>query len=108
MNPIPRLFQSSIDPTQVALTWSSIGKTVAGVITFLGVLGLIDPVIAGAAWGNFVASVITAIPAGFAVWHTGMVVWGIIRKIAVRIFAKAPVTPSANADTIAVVPPPSA
>lgn len=104
MNPIPKMFQSSIDPTQVALTWASIGKAVAGVITFLGVLGIVDPAIAGQAWGNFVSSVITAIPAGYAVWHTGNVVWGIIRKIAVRLFAKAPITPSAAADNIAVVP----
>lgn len=82
---IPSIFQSSIDPTQVSLTVSSIGKAGASLIVFLGVLGIVDPAIATQAWGGFVASIITAIPAGFAVYHTGQAVWGIVRKIAVRI-----------------------
>lgn len=92
---IPKFAQSSIDPEQVSLTISSVGKAVAGLITVLGMIGLVDPVIATQTWGNFVASVITAVPAGYAVWHTGYAVWGIIRKIAVRItgfFQKNPVT----------------
>lgn len=104
-NPIPNWAQSSIDPTQVSLTITSLGKAGAGIIVFLGMLGVVDPAIAGQAWGGFVGEVITAIPVGFAVWHSGNVVWGIIRKAAVRLFAKAPVTSSAAADNIAVVPP---
>lgn len=103
MNPIPKWAQSSIDPTTVSLTVQSIGKAVAGFIVFLGVIGWVDPTIAGQAWGELIADVITAIPAGFAVFHAGYVVWGIIRKIAVRIFAKAPVTASAAADNVAIV-----
>lgn len=82
---IPKMFQSSVDPTQVSLTVTSVGNAVAGFITFLGMVGIVDPAIAGQAWGNFVASIITAIPAGYAVWHSGIAVWGIIRKIAVRV-----------------------
>ncbi len=107
MNPIPKWARSSIDPTTVSLTVASIGKAVASLIVFLGMVNIVDPAVAGAAWGQFVAAVITAIPAGFAVFHTGQVIWGIIRKISVALFAKAPVTSSATADTIAVVPPPA-
>lgn len=85
------MFQSSVDPNEVSLTVSSLGKAVAALITFLGVLGIVDPAIAGQAWGAFVSSVITAIPAAVAVWHTGFAVWGLIRKASVRVvevFAK--------------------
>ena len=94
---IPKIFQSSVDPDQVSLTVTSIGNAVAGFITFLGMVGVVDPAIAGQAWGGFVAAIITAIPAGYAVWHTGMAVWGIIRKIAVRVvglFNRAPINNS--------------
>lgn len=90
MNNIPKIFQSSVDPEQVSLTVTSIGKAGAALVVFLGMIGIVDPSIAGQAWGNFVASVITAIPAGFAVYHSGQVVWGIIRKIAVRVVALFP------------------
>lgn len=85
MNNIPRIFQSSVDPDQVSLTVQSVGKAGAALIIFMGMVGVVDPSIANLAWGNFVASVITAIPAGFAVYHSGQAVWGIIRKIAVGL-----------------------
>lgn len=84
-NLIPKIFRSSVDPSQVSLTVSSFGKAVAGLITVLGMLNVIDPMIATQAWGNFVAQVITAIPAGFAVWHAGQAVWGIMRKAGVNL-----------------------
>lgn len=89
-NPIPETFQSSVNPAEVSLTIVSIGKAVSGFIVFLGVIGIADPAIAGAAWGNFVQAIITAIPAGFAVYQTGYVFYGLIRKLAVRIFARGP------------------
>lgn len=97
MNNIPKIFQSSVDPTQVSLTITSIGKAGAAFIVFLGMVGVVDPTIAGQAWGEFVAAIVTAIPAGVAVWHTGMALWGIVRKIGMRImamFATTPVTPA--------------
>lgn len=87
-NNIPSFAQSSVDPNQVSLTIKSLGNAVAGFITFLGVISVVDPAIAGQAWGNFVQAIITAVPAGFAVWHTGQAVFGVIRKIAARIFAR--------------------
>lgn len=84
---IPAIFQSSVDPSEVSLTVTSIGKAGASLIVFLGMVGIVDPSMAGQAWGNLVADVITAIPAGFAVYHSSVAVWGIIRKIAVRVTA---------------------
>lgn len=87
---IPKIFQSSVDPDQVSLTITSVGKAGAALIVFMGMIGIVDPSIAGQAWGNFVASIITAIPAGFAVYQSSQAVWGIVRKVAVRITALFP------------------
>lgn len=84
---IPKWAQSSIDPTQVSLTITSIGKAGAYLIVFLGAVGVVDPTIAGQAWSGWVQSIITGIPAGFAIYHSSVAVWGIIRKAAVRILA---------------------
>jgi hypothetical protein len=89
-NPIPTWAQSSTDPTEVSLTLTSIGKAGAGIITFLAMLGIVDPLITGQAWSELVASILTAVPAGFAVWHAGYVIWGLIRKLSVRLFSQAP------------------
>lgn len=88
MYQIPSWARSSVDQNSVSLTIVSIGKAVTGVITFLGIIGMVDPLIAGEAWGNFVTAVITAIPAGFAVYHTGQAVWGLARKAMVAAFTK--------------------
>lgn len=82
---IPSIFRSSVNPEEVSLTVTSIGKAGASLIVFLGMIGFVDPVIAGQDWGAFVQAVITAIPAGYAVYQTGAAVYGIFRKIAVRI-----------------------
>lgn len=91
---IPRIFQSSVDPEEVSLTVSSLGKAGASIVVFMGVLGIVDPAIAGQTWGGFVQSIITAIPAGFAVYHSGQAVWGIVRKAAVRLTNLAAGTPT--------------
>lgn len=90
---IPTWAQSSLDESEVSLTITSFGKVGMGVITFLAMVGLVDPTIAGEAWGGFVASVITAVPAAYAVWHASQGLWGVTRKLSVRLvamFAKAP------------------
>lgn len=94
---IPNWAKSSVDENSVSLTVTSIGNAVAGFITFLGMVGVVDPAIAGQAWGNFVAAVVTAIPAGYAVWHTGQAVWGLIRKVAARMYTvPTPIPPQAQ------------
>lgn len=85
---IPSFAQSSVDPNSVSLTIQAIGRAVAGLIVFGGMIGIVDPAIAGQAWGQFVASIITAVPVAYSVWHAGNAVFGIIRKVAVRIFVK--------------------
>jgi hypothetical protein len=89
---IPSIFQSSVDPTQVSLTIISIGKAGATLIVFLGVIGFVDPAIAGQDWSSFVQAMVTAVPAVFAVFYSGEAVYGLIRKLAVRFFG--PPTPS--------------
>lgn len=90
---IPNWAKSSVNEDQVSLTITSVGKAVSGLIVFLGMVNAVDPLIAGEAWGSFVASVITAVPAGFAVWHTGQAMWGVIRKVSVRLTATPVPTP---------------
>jgi hypothetical protein len=90
---IPNWAKSSVDENSVSLTITSVGKAVSGLIVFLGMVNAVDPLIAGEAWGSFVASVITAVPAGFAVWHTGQAMWGIFRKAAVRLTTSPTPTP---------------
>ncbi len=85
---IPLWAQSSVDENSVSLTVQSVGKAISAAIVFASMVGVVDPTIANEAWGGFVASVITAVPAGFAVYHSAQAVWGIVRKIAVRIYAK--------------------
>ena len=86
---IPNWAQSSIDENSVSLTVQSVGKSIASLIVLAGVVGIVDPNVAGEAWSGFVASIITAVPAGFAVYHSGQAVWGVIRKISARIFTVA-------------------
>jgi hypothetical protein len=93
---IPSLLQSSVNPEEVSLTVTSIGKAVAGLIVFLGMIGVVDPAIAGQTWGNFVSEVVTAVPVAYGVWHSGQAVWGIIRKISVRISTLFTNTPTAQ------------
>ena len=82
---IPAWAQSSANPEEVSLTITSLGKMGAALIVFLGVIGVIDPLVATQAWGNFVAQLITAVPVVFGIWSAGQAVYGIVRKIAVRI-----------------------
>lgn len=81
---IPSWAQSSINPQAISLTVQSLAKSVSALIVFLGVIGLVDPAIASQAWGNFVAAVVTAIPAAVAVYHAGEVLYGLFRKTIVK------------------------
>lgn len=97
---IPEFAQSSVNPEEVSLTVQSLGKMAAGLVTFVAVLKGVDPILAQAAWGNFIAQITTAIPAGFVVWHAGNAVYGIGRKAAVRLFTKVPVKSSITVNTV--------
>lgn len=82
---IPSWAQSSVDQEQVSLTIVSVGKAGTGVIALLGMLGIIDPLLAKEAWGNFVAQYTTLIPALYAAYHSTVAIWGVIRKAGVRL-----------------------
>lgn len=81
---IPRWAQSSLNPQMISLTVQSLAKSVSALIVFLGVIGIVDPAIAQQAWGNFVAAIVTAIPAAVAVYNAGEVLFGVFRKLIVR------------------------
>lgn len=98
MNPIPNFAQSSIDPTQVSLTITSVGKAVVGVLTTFAILKGIDPAIVTAnvttvqeAATNIVAQYVAILPALYAAYHSSQAIWGVVRKLATRLFAKAPI-----------------
>lgn len=88
MNPIPLWAQSSVDPTQISTTIESVGKVLAGVVTFFAVLQGVDPVIAGQQWGGFVTLVATGAPAGYAAWYAGEAIFGAARKLFILFFKK--------------------
>lgn len=79
-NNIPKSLQSSVDSTKISLTVESLGKTIGGlVILFASVKG-IDPVIATAWWGALVAQAGIVVSSGYATYHAGVMLWGMIRK----------------------------
>lgn len=83
---IPSALQSSVDPTQLSTTITSIGKVLAGTVMFFAALKGIDPVIAGQQWGNFIQLVATGAPAAYATWYSAEMIFGLIRKAVVRMF----------------------
>lgn len=98
MQTIPSFAQSSIDPSQVSLTITSIGKAVTGALVTYAVIRGIDPMLITTnvqtvtdATQNIAAQYLAVFPALYAAYHSTLALWGIVRKLAVRLFAKAPV-----------------
>lgn len=83
MNTIKPAFQSSIDPTQLSLSVSSGTKTIIGIIGVLVAYKGLDVTSITSQLQAIVDMVVTAIPAGFAVWHAMLTVYGLIRKFTV-------------------------
>lgn len=81
---IPTWAQSSIDPTQVALSIKSAGKVLAGIIVLLSsVLGF-NAVGATQALSGGIDALVIAVPAVFTIYHTIQLVSGILRKAFVK------------------------
>ncbi len=95
-NQVPNWSASSADPSQVSLTITSLGKMLSGTIVFFAVLKGVDPVIAANSWQAFVANIATAVPAGYVVWHTGELVFGLTRKAFFKVFGKKVIPPTAD------------
>lgn len=96
---IPTFAQSSVDQTQVSLTITSLSKAAIGIITTYAMLKGVDPVLATTnvqtvteAAQNIVVQYIAILPALYAAYHSLQAIYGIVRKIAMRLFTKAPVT----------------
>lgn len=111
-NPIPKWARSAVDPTQVSLTITALSKAFAGIVITILTLKGIDPTIATAnvqtvteAATNVVAQYAAIVPAVYAAYHAAEALYGGLRKIAVLIFAKAPITQSTAAPAVSVVPP---
>ncbi len=94
MDTIPTNLQSSVDSSEISTTITSIGKILAGGITFIAMLKGVDPAIAGQQWGQFVQLVATGAPALYVSWYTAEMAFGLIRKAFVRLFVTKSVTPT--------------
>lgn len=95
---IPSWAQSSVDPTQVSLFITSATKAIAGLVVTIATIQGIDPAIAtqnvqtvSQAALNIVAQYAAIVPAVYAAYHSAEAIYGVLRKIAVRLFSKAPV-----------------
>lgn len=91
---IPSWAQSSLNPSEVSLTITSLGKAAVSIVTTIAILKGVDPAIATTdvttvtqAAQNIVAQYAAVIPAAYAAYQSGMVIWGLVRKGAVRMFA---------------------
>lgn len=83
---LPWYLQSSADPTQISLSIESFGKSMAGVITLVAVLKGVDPAIALQTWGNIVSQAVTFATAAYTAYHAAQMIYGIMRKVYLRIF----------------------
>lgn len=90
---IPTYAQSSVDANQVSLTITSISKAVAGILATYAMLKGIDPILVTSnvttvteAAQNIVAQYIAVLPALYAAYHSAQAIYGVFRKVAVRLF----------------------
>lgn len=102
MNPIqiPKLFQSSVDPAQVSLTVTSLGKILIGIIGTIAITKGVDPMIVSQnasdvsqAAQNIAAQYVAVVPALYSAYHSVQFLWGFARKLSVwslQVFSKAP------------------
>lgn len=85
---LPSYLQSSVDPTKISLAIQSFGKTIGGIVLMIATIKGIDPVIAQAAWGNFVANATTFALSAYTAFQAAEMLYGIIRKGYIRLFVK--------------------
>jgi len=74
-----------------------LSKAAVGVITTIAILKGIDPAIVTSnvttvteAAQNIVAQYIAVLPALYAAYHSAQAIYGVLRKIGVRLFTKTP------------------
>jgi hypothetical protein len=96
---LPNWLQSSSDPTQISLSIESGGKTLIGIIGYFLVLKGLD---AGAVTSQLqliVDQVATGVTLAFTLYHSLMTVYGLVRKLTIRV------SPSPAAAPVPVPPP---
>lgn len=108
---VPAWAQSSVDQTQVSLTITSVSKAVAGLLITYATIKGIDPAIFTTnvqniteAAQNGVAQYVAVLPALYSAYQSIKVIEGVMRKIAVRLFKKAPTAVLAPTATVVVTP----
>ena len=84
---IKSIFSSSVNPQELSLTVSSLSKTIIGVVAFIAVQKGFDGAVVTSHLQAIMDTVITAIPAGFAMWHAMQTVYGLVRKMFVTTTA---------------------
>lgn len=82
---VPTWAQSSQDPTQISLTIESVGKALIGVVGFLLVSRGMDAATATNSLQQIIDLIASSVPLVFALWHSMVAVWGLIRKIFPRL-----------------------
>lgn len=78
---IKKFFQSSHNPQEVSLTVQSVFKVVIFVVGYYAVKQGFDPMIATTQVEAIRDLVISTIPAGFAVYHAIIALYGLVRKV---------------------------
>jgi hypothetical protein len=88
-NNLPKFLQSSIDPTKVSLTVESIGKALIGVVAMFAVAKGLNPDTATNQYQLLVDTVASGTAAVVTVYHSIGVVYGIVRKIVMKLSNRA-------------------
>ncbi len=83
MNEIKPTFASSVDPSQISLTVSSIFKAAIFFVGYFAAAKGFDVTTATTQVEAIRDIVLTSIPAGFALFHAITAVWGLVRKVLV-------------------------
>lgn len=93
---LPTWLQSSSDPSQISLSIESAGKTLIGIIGYVLVLKGLDSGTITTQLQAIVDEVATAVTLGFTLYHSLMMIYGLVRKLVVRL-SPAPVAPNTAA-----------
>lgn len=99
-NTIPSFARSSVDPTQLSLTITSLGKALAGILTTIAILKGVDPALLTPnattiteAAQNILVQYLAILPALYSAYHSAQAIFGVMRKAFVWItkyFKKGP------------------
>ena len=101
MEDLPPWLQSSTDPTQISLSIESFGKVLVGLIAVLAVAKGLDVQYATTQAQLFMGQGIIVATSGFTMYQSLMTIYGLVRKLFMRVV----VTNAAHADAPAVVAP---